>query len=225
MPASSIGSIGPYVPGGRLGQIVGRRTVARTGAGEEVVALSIRPNQPVDADAPLPGARPSGPPVSRPPVAERALPARTAVDSAPTGTTGHRGPEAPTAARTPDRLSSGDKAALTRLRQRDAQVRQEEQAHAAAAGDLAGAIEYTYRLGPDGRRYAVGGSVPIRGRFLNGESTDAARLGARLSAAGQAATNPSGADLATAREGYRLSAKGARARAPVARGRTFDVSV
>ena len=49
------------------------------------------------------------------------------------------------------------------LKARDREVRQHEQAHLAAAGDLArGGPTYTYQTGPDGRRYAVGGEVQIQ---------------------------------------------------------------
>lgn len=44
---------------------------------------------------------------------------------------------------------------------RDTEVRAHEQAHAAAGGQWAGAPSYDYQRGPDGKRYAVGGEVPI----------------------------------------------------------------
>lgn len=54
-------------------------------------------------------------------------------------------------------------AALTeKLRQRDAHVRAHEMAHIMAAGGQAqGMPHYTYQTGPDGRAYAIGGSVNI----------------------------------------------------------------
>ncbi len=49
------------------------------------------------------------------------------------------------------------------LRRRDREVRTHENAHKAAAGDLAsGGPNYSYETGPDGRRYAVGGEVQIQ---------------------------------------------------------------
>nr|WP_321466960.1 putative metalloprotease CJM1_0395 family protein [uncultured Desulfobulbus sp.] len=48
------------------------------------------------------------------------------------------------------------------LKQRDQEVKTHEMAHLAAAGQYAtGGPSYTYQQGPDGRRYAVGGEVPI----------------------------------------------------------------
>ncbi len=47
------------------------------------------------------------------------------------------------------------------LRKRDREVRAHEQAHAAVGGELAGAPQYQYTVGPDGKRYAVAGEVSI----------------------------------------------------------------
>ena len=48
------------------------------------------------------------------------------------------------------------------LKQRDREVKTHEQAHLASAGQYArGGPSYTYQQGPDGRRYAIGGEVPI----------------------------------------------------------------
>lgn len=50
---------------------------------------------------------------------------------------------------------------IAQLRTRDRSVRAHEAAHQAVGGQYAGAASYTYQNGPDGRRYAVGGEVPI----------------------------------------------------------------
>lgn len=51
---------------------------------------------------------------------------------------------------------------VEQLEQRDREVRAHEQAHLASAGAYAaGGASYTYQQGPDGKRYAVGGEVPI----------------------------------------------------------------
>ncbi|RMD65071.1 MAG: hypothetical protein D6826_00970, partial [Alphaproteobacteria bacterium] len=188
MSSSAIGSIGAFGPGGRLGLVIGRQVIgARDEEGRALVALRVRSFEPVRPEQAGAGARAvTSAPVT--PASASVLPSSAAASIEPGR---HRpGPVAAAGARTPERLSPEEKAVVDRLRQRDAQVRQEEQAHAAAAGDLAGAIEYVYRTGPDGRRYAVGGAVPIRSRVLNGDPAEAAQLGARLAAAGQAATNP-----------------------------------
>jgi hypothetical protein len=50
---------------------------------------------------------------------------------------------------------------VRRLKARDREVRAHEQAHVAAGGQHAGGASYSYEMGPDGKRYAVGGEVPI----------------------------------------------------------------
>ena len=50
---------------------------------------------------------------------------------------------------------------VVELQRREQEVRIHEQAHQSAGGQYAGAASYSYRVGPDGRRYAVEGSVPI----------------------------------------------------------------
>lgn len=43
----------------------------------------------------------------------------------------------------------------------DQKVRQHELAHKSAGGDLAGPPNYSYTIGPDGKKYAIGGEVSI----------------------------------------------------------------
>jgi hypothetical protein len=47
------------------------------------------------------------------------------------------------------------------LKARDLEVKVHEQAHASVGGSHAGSPSYTYEQGPDGKRYAVEGEVPI----------------------------------------------------------------
>lgn len=59
-------------------------------------------------------------------------------------------------------LTPDEQAQVEQLKQRDAEVRQHEAAHAATAGPYArGGAQFEYQTGPDGRRYAVGGEVQI----------------------------------------------------------------
>jgi len=60
-----------------------------------------------------------------------------------------------------DGLTPAEERQVQALRQRDAEVRRHEQAHAAVGGAYAGAPQYQYTTGPDGRRYAIGGEVSI----------------------------------------------------------------
>ena len=60
------------------------------------------------------------------------------------------------------RLSAEEKAVVEKLKQRDAEVRQHEQAHLSAGGGLVrGGASYSYQTGPDGKKYAIGGEVQI----------------------------------------------------------------
>ncbi|WP_394561325.1 putative metalloprotease CJM1_0395 family protein [Aquipseudomonas alcaligenes] len=50
---------------------------------------------------------------------------------------------------------------IAELASRDREVRAHEQAHAAIGGAHAGAPTYTFKRGPDGKSYAIGGEVSI----------------------------------------------------------------
>jgi hypothetical protein len=217
---AAIGSINFLPAQGRLGVVVGAQSVGPPDNGRQLVALKIKTiGAPAcadcAADTPL-AADPHGLAGSRGDssgstgvqgaaqgISESARSARIQpgiLERAPSGP--GAGPRP--GARSYQQLEPEERAVVDRLRQRDAQVKQEEKAHAAVAGDLAGPISYIYQRGPDGQLYAVGGSVPIQAQTVSGDPDEAARIGARLAAAGQAATNPSGADLAAVRAGYRL---------------------
>lgn len=50
---------------------------------------------------------------------------------------------------------------IEQLKQRDREVRAHEAAHQSAAGGYARGMSFTYQIGPDGQRYAIGGEVKI----------------------------------------------------------------
>lgn len=50
---------------------------------------------------------------------------------------------------------------LELLKQSDREVRQHEMAHQTVGGAYTGGASYEYEIGPDGKRYAVAGEVPI----------------------------------------------------------------
>jgi len=95
--------------------------------------------------------------------------------------------------------SASEQAALNRLRQAHSAVVQEELAHAANAGAFAGPPIYQYAVGPDGQRYAVGGSVGVKTSNPSGDPEQAARNAAKVQAAALAPNNPSGQDMIVAR--------------------------
>jgi hypothetical protein len=189
----AIGSIGVLAGQGRIGVVVGAQPVGEPENGRQLVALRIKAGD-RERDAGLDGARPAD------------LAGNSSPRSSPAGRP-DRPPRAPSAARLPDALSPAEKAAVSRLQQRDQQVRQEEDAHAAVAGDLAGPISYVYQLGPDGRSYAVGGSVGIQSSVASGRPEEARRQAGRIAAAANAATNPSAQDYAAARRAYALGSQ------------------
>ncbi|MDL2272219.1 hypothetical protein LJC23_04215 [Desulfovibrio sp. OttesenSCG-928-I05] len=106
----------------------------------------------------------------------------------------------PAAATAPDgkELSREDEALLQKLQARDTKVRGHEAAHVMAAGGQAqGLPTYTYQTGPDGRRYAVGGSVNIS-MLRTGDAEHDARQANRAYRAAMATGEPSARDMQTA---------------------------
>lgn len=93
---------------------------------------------------------------------------------------------------------------VAELRQIDARVRQHEQAHLAAAADLANGLSYTYEKGPDGVNYAIAGEVSIDvspGRTPQ-ETLERAK---RIQSAALAPADPSGPDRAVAASALQLA--------------------
>ena len=58
-------------------------------------------------------------------------------------------------------LSEDRQAEVNRLKKVDQEVRAHESAHKNAGGQYAGSASFSYSVGPDGKRYAVGGEVSI----------------------------------------------------------------
>lgn len=120
-------------------------------------------------------------------------------------------------------LGAEEQRAVDRLRQRDSAVRQEEEAHAAAAGQYAGAPRYQFVTGPDGRPYVVSGHVSIKATSTSGRPEDAKRALSTVANAALAAHAPSAQDLSVARASARdagsiaQAEKTSQSRAPDAR--------
>jgi len=96
-------------------------------------------------------------------------------------------------------LDPAEEAVVNQLRARDSAVRQEEKAHAAAAGPYGSAPQYTYQIGPDGNAYAIGGHVDVSAS-LSGSAANRDRALATLQNAALAPNAPSGADMAAFRQ-------------------------
>lgn len=105
----------------------------------------------------------------------------------------------------PGELSPEDAAQVAKLKQIDRQVRQHEQAHLAAAGGMAtSGASYTYRKGPDGVNYTVGGEVSIStspGRTPE----ETLRRAETVRAAALAPADPSGQDRAVAAQAAKMA--------------------
>jgi len=99
---------------------------------------------------------------------------------------------------TQQQYSAEDQAKIDKLKARDLQVRQHEQAHLAAAGSLAtSGATYTYQRGPNGVSYAVGGEVNID--TSPGRTPEETIARARqIQAAALAPADPSGQDRSVA---------------------------
>ena len=94
---------------------------------------------------------------------------------------------------TPEELKT-----MAELQKRDTEVRAHEQAHLSAAGQYAaGGASFSYVTGPNGKRYANGGEVPID---ISKEKTPEATIQKMRTVrrAALAPANPSGADRSIA---------------------------
>ena len=213
------------LPGqGRAGVVVDARPLGEARDGQQLVALRIKAEARGNAgsgEASAPASRPGS---AATPITNLAVGGAASKD-APSFTSATSAPSGPTSAKRLDQLSAAEKADVAKLQQRDQQVRQEEKAHAAVAGDLAGPINYVYQRGPDGRQYAVGGSVSVQATTRSGDPEEAKRLGARMAVAANAATNPSAQDYATARKAYAFGSGLAEPAVPDERPRPLDLSL
>lgn len=96
-------------------------------------------------------------------------------------------------------LSQEEQAEVSKLKQRDQEVRRHEQAHKAAAGSFAtGGPSFEYTTGPDGRRYATGGEVSIDTSEVPGDPQATVSKMQQIRRAAQAPVNPSSQDRAVA---------------------------
>jgi hypothetical protein len=108
----------------------------------------------------------------------------------------------------PRELDEGDKELIKRLEARDREVKSHETAHAAAAGEYAeGAPSYTYQMGPDGKMYAIGGSLAVD---VGKEATPAENIRKARMLVGSAlgVADPSAADAMVAMQASQLMSEG-----------------
>ncbi|WP_415920324.1 putative metalloprotease CJM1_0395 family protein [Tateyamaria sp. SN6-1] len=91
-------------------------------------------------------------------------------------------------------LTEAQQRVVRELAARDGEVRRHEQAHAAVGGRYASAPSYTYEVGPDGKRYAVGGEVQIDTAPVDGDPEATILKMEVVKAAALAPAEPSSAD-------------------------------
>lgn len=96
-------------------------------------------------------------------------------------------------------LTQGQQQEVNKLKARDLEVKTHEQAHiSAAAGLSTSAPTYEYQVGPDGKRYAIGGEVNIS--FVESKDPEANITNAeKMKNAALAPAEPSGQDYSVAR--------------------------
>ena len=124
---------------------------------------------------------------------------RSAAARGPEGTESGDDEQPATPLAAPAELTEREQAAVEELQARDQEVRRREQAHAARGGSFASTPQYKYETGPDGRRYAVDGSVSIDVAEVDGDVKATLRKMETVVGAASAAANPSPQDRAVAR--------------------------
>ncbi len=105
----------------------------------------------------------------------------------------------------PEQLSEKEKQEVSKLKARDQEVRRHEQAHIAALGG--GSAHFTYEVGPDGRRYAVEGEVPVSIKSSSGDPQSTIREARKVAQAAVAPAQPSGADYAARKRALEVERK------------------
>lgn len=93
-----------------------------------------------------------------------------------------------------DGLTPEEEEEVADLKQRDAEVRRHEQAHAAIGGQYASAPRYQYETGPDGVQYAVDGEVSIAASPVPGDPEATIEKAQQVRRAALAPESPSAQD-------------------------------
>jgi hypothetical protein len=178
--------------GGRRARMSDQAAVVHFGSR----ALGLARSQPPPADPGLdatddtrgsPGAAPSAP----------KAPEAAAAAAAPAAA-------APAAASLAEPVSAENRQAIEEMKRRDREVRTHEQAHKSAGGAYAGSVRLTYQMGPDGKRYAVEGEVPIDVSPVAGDPAATLRKMEVVARAAHAPAQPSSADQAVAAHAARV---------------------
>ncbi len=104
-------------------------------------------------------------------------------------------------------LSEDEQEAVRELKNTDREVRAHEAAHAAAAGSLGSSPSFTFKTGPDGRRYAVAGEVKIDTSEVPNDPEATIRKMQKVRRAALAPSEPSAQDRSVAAQASRIEAQ------------------
>ena len=108
----------------------------------------------------------------------------------------------------PGELTEEERKVVEQLKARDREVRIHEQAHLSAAGDLAnGPPSFDFQVGPDGKKYAVGGSVDITVSPVANDPQATISRADRIRRAALAPAEPSGQDRQVAAQALQMKAE------------------
>ena len=95
---------------------------------------------------------------------------------------------------------------INQLKTIEKKVVAHEMAHKSVGGELAGPVHYKYAIGPDGKRYIVGGEVPIK--IKEGKTPEETlKIAQKIKAAALAPANPSPQDLKVAAQATLMEVK------------------
>lgn len=104
-------------------------------------------------------------------------------------------------------LSEKEKEKVEKLKKEDQRVRAHENAHKSAAGNLsAGGPNYKFKIGPDGKKYAIGGHVRIDISEVPDDPDATIRKAQKVKAAALAPADPSAQDLKVVMQAARMEA-------------------
>lgn len=103
-----------------------------------------------------------------------------------------------------EQLAQQEQKALQELKDRDAEVRAHEQAHASVGGQYAGSPTYEFERGSDGNNYAVAGEVPIDISKVPNDPEKTITKMQQVRAAALAPQEPSGADKSIAAQANKI---------------------
>jgi hypothetical protein len=105
-------------------------------------------------------------------------------------------------------LTEEEEREVEELEKRDQEVRAHEQAHVMAGGNLVrGGASYSYKTGPDGKRYIVNGEVSIDSSPVEGDPEATIRKAEQIRRAALAPADPSAQDRHVAAEASNMAAQ------------------